>query len=242
MLNERKDIISAVIRSYKTGNEIIFANALPSIIEGIIHDLCLLIGEDENKLLREGLKYKLDKLLNVFDYELYYEYYCFQFRLFRNKVAHGGLKTIEVKELINLLLLDLHQICKLVFSTKLKLNQKMAVINKLNDPLSRTNFKDVLKYILLIEIDVPSFYKLESQIAEIEKTISSNEFWMFLEDEIELNGDSGNHSIHLILIMLKKHNSKLFGKKCKELFKKIQVEKFDQKKADYYINNLMENY
>lgn len=39
-----------------------FANAVPPIIEGIFHDLCIICGTTDNELLSEGFQEKLNRL------------------------------------------------------------------------------------------------------------------------------------------------------------------------------------
>jgi len=184
ILASKKEIIFEAINIYQNGSKIMFACAVPTIIEGILHDLCLLIGEKENDLLQKGFQYKLDKLNNIFGWELYYEYYSFRFRLIRNKVAHGRLTKIDVDELADLLLLDLHQICHLVQSDKLKLNHKRFVIDELNKNILCPNYKFLMEYILLEKEPVPSFYNLGVVVEKIEELILGDKFWEFLESEL----------------------------------------------------------
>lgn len=140
ILDERKEIIKETLDIYQNGSKIMFAMAVPSIIEGIFHDLCILIGEKENNLLKEGFQYKLDKLHGYLGTEMHYEYYSFRFRLFRNKVSHGRLSKTDVDELADLLLLDLYQICRLVYSDRLDMNHKRHVIDELNKNLVKPDW------------------------------------------------------------------------------------------------------
>jgi hypothetical protein len=239
LLDVRKEIISEALNIYDKGSKIMFANAVPTIIEGILHDLCILCGEDENELLQKGFQHKLDKLKGIFSYELYYEYYSFRFRLFRNKVAHGRLTKNDVDELSDLLLLDLYQICRLVNSSKLQLNQKRFVINELNNSNPKIDYKQVLEYLLLDKIEIPEFYKLTNEINTVEKIISSNEFWDFLEKEMDVSG-TNKHGIFTILKIIS--NRKPFDKRCTKLFKKAKIENVDKALADSYIKYLTKTY
>src|SRR5690606_27690447 len=154
ILDARKEILSETLNIYKTGSKVMFATAVPSIIEGIFHDLCILIGEKENDLLKEGFQYKLDKLHEYLDLDLHYEYYSFRFRLFRNKVSHGRLTKKDVDELADLLLLDLYQVCQLVSTDKLDLNHKRFVIHELNKNLKVPDYKYLMQYLLLDKVKI----------------------------------------------------------------------------------------
>lgn len=240
ILDKRKEIINETLNTYEHGAKIMFASAVPTIVEGIFHDLCLLIGEKENDLLQKGFQYKLDKLQNVFGFELYYEYYAFRFRLFRNKVAHGRLTTKDVDELADLLLLDLYQVCDLVKSDKLNLNHKRFVIDELNKNISKPDFNFLMQYLLLSKIEIPPFYKLELQIAEIEKLIDGNEFWEFLETEMDKGGEPVKHGIYLVVKIIS--SRKPFDKRCTKLFKKSGIDKADKEVANSYLKYLTRNF
>lgn len=240
LLDVRKEIISEALKTYETGTEIMFASAVPTIIEGILHDICVLVGEDENILLQKGFQYKLDRLQNVLGVELHYEYYSFRFRLFRNKVAHGRLTQADVDELADLLLLDLYHICKLVSSDKLKLNTKRFVIDELNNNIIKPDFKYLIQYLLLDKIEIPPFYKLEKKIDEVEKLIVGSEFWGFLEKELETGGEPVKHAIHLILKILS--SRKPFDKRCTKLFKKLGIKEADKELADHYFKYLISDF
>lgn len=239
ILDIRKEIISEALNTYENGAKIMFVNAVPTIIEGILHDICILIGEDENELLQKGFQHKLDRLKNVLSYELCYEYYSFRFRLFRNKVAHGRLTQSDVFELSDLLLLDLYDICKLVSSQKLKLNQKRFVIDEINKNVSTPDYKYVLEFLLLDKIEIPSFYNLDNQVSEVEKIIASSEFWEFIEKEME-GGDISKHGIYTILKIIS--SRKPFDKRCTSLFKKAGIKNVDKSLADNYLKYLTNNY
>jgi len=240
ILHYKKEIISEALDAYSNGAVIMFANAVPNIIEGILHDICLLSGEDNNVLLQQGFQYKLDKLHSIFKHELFYEYYAFRFRLFRNKVAHGRIGNNDINEIPDLLLLDLNHICKLVQSNKLKLNKKRSVISKLNDNSSEIDYNLVITYLLLDEIDIPSFYELEEQISEVEKLISSEEFWNYLEKEIDSGGENAKHGIYKVLkIVTKKYEN---CNNCIKLFRKLSIREYNQKFADNYLKHFLNDF
>jgi hypothetical protein len=240
ILDSRKEIIYETLNIYQHGAKIMFAVAVPTIIEGILHDLCLLVGEKENDLLKEGFQYKLDKLQSHFGWELYYEYYSFRFRLFRNKVSHGRLTKVDVDQLADLLLLDLYQVFKLVQSDKLHLNQKRFVIDELNKNLSKPDFKYLMQYLLLDKTEIPPFYGLDRQIEEVEKLIVGNDFWEFLETEMDRGGDPVKHGIYMVVKVIS--SRKPFDKRCTKIFKKAGIEKADKEIANHYLKYLTRDF
>ncbi|MGV3460239.1 MAG: hypothetical protein ACO1N9_07275 [Flavobacterium sp.] len=240
ILDGRKEIIEETLDIYQTGSKIMFATAVPSIIEGIFHDLCILVGEKENDLLREGFQYKLDKLHEHLGLDLHYEYYAFRFRLFRYKVSHGRLTKEDVAELADLLLLDLYQVCKLVSTDKLDLNHKRFVVYELNKDLVKPDYKYLMRYILLDKTEIPVFYGLEKQIEEVEKLIVGQEFWSFLDEEVKHGGDPVKHGIHIVVKAIS--NRKKGDKRCAEMFRKIGLKQSDKNIANNYLKYLTRDF
>lgn len=240
ILDERKEIIKETLDIYQDGSKIMFAMAVPSIIEGIFHDLCILIGEKENNLLKEGFQYKLEKLHGYLGTEMYYEYYSFRFRLFRNKVSHGRLSKTDVDELADLLLLDLYQICRLVYSDRLDMNHKRHVIDELNKNLLKPDYKYLMRYILWDEIEIPAFYNLEKQILEIEKLIIGNDFWNYLDEQVKDGGDPVKHGIHIVVQAISKRTKG--DKRCANMLRKIGLKKSDRKVANNYLQYLTRDF
>ena len=241
LLDVRSEIINEALNIYENGAKIMFANAVPTIIEGVFHDLCIEIGEDENELLQQGFQYKLDKLKDTLSYELYYEYYAFKFRLFRNKVAHGRLTVDDVNELSDLLLLDLFQVCKLVSSTKLPLTQKRFLIDTITSEEDKSaNYEKVLEYLILDDIEIPDFYNLEAQILEVEDVIASDKFWEYLDAQITDTNEVTRHGIAGILAIIKKKGA--YDDKCNSLFKKLRIGKVKKSLKDSYFKRLRNYY
>jgi len=236
ILHSKKEIILETLNIYDHGAKIMFAMAVPSIIEGIFHDLCVLIGEDENELLNEGFQQKVNRLQNVLDFDLHYEYYSFRFRIIRNKVSHGRLTKADVDELSDLMLLDLFDICKLVSSDKLDINRKRFLIDELGKTLDNPDYEFLMKYILLKDIKIPVFYKLEDQISKIEELIDKDGFWQFLDDQLINSAEFVKHGIYIVLTAIKK--SGVNTKKCVEFLKKLGIKKADKELANRYIRHL----
>lgn len=240
ILDMRKEIVDQVIDVYISGNKVMFAIAVPSIIEGIFHDLCILVGESENDLLKEGFQYKLNVLKDHFSWELHYEYYSFRFRLFRNKVSHGRLVQEDVDELADLLILDLYHVFTLVKSDKLQLNHKRFVIDQLNKNLLEPDYKYLMQYLLLEKVDIPSFYKLDKQIEEVEKLLAGDKFWEFLQEEIKDSGEPTRHGVQYIVQILAKR--KPFDSRCTKIFKKLGIGNADKEIAKNYLKLLTRDY
>lgn len=240
LLNNKREIIAESLALFETGPKIMFALAVPTIIEGIFHDLCILTGETDNDLLQHGLKYKLDKLHAVLGLTLHYEYYAFRFRLFRNKVAHGRVTKEDVDEVADLLLLDLHQVCGLALSDKFDMNHKLFVIDELNKNRTKADYKYLLQYLLLHKTEIPAYYKLKIQIENVEKMPTSDSFWQFLESELDTGADTIKHGIFYILQLLSKR--KPVDKRCALLFKKSGIKTSDNELANHYFKYLTRDF
>jgi hypothetical protein len=232
ILNIREDIVLEALNIYQNGAKIMFANAIPTIIEGIFHDLCILIGEDDNQLLNNGFQYKLEKLKNILGHEMCYEYYAFRFRLFRNKVAHGRMTKTDVEKMSDLLLLDLYHICKLVFSSKIELNKKLSLIEKINNNSTSPEYNDILKYILLDKIKIPSFYNLTDKLSVIDNIINSDVFWNFINEEFKKEDEITKHGIFSIVQILKKQKN--LNTQCTSFFKNANIKKKDTALVEKY--------
>jgi hypothetical protein len=149
ILSGKRDLITEALNAYTHGSKLMFASAVPTIIEGILHELCLLLGIDEHDLMqpKRGLQYKLNVLNDKLGIELNYEYYSFRFRIFRNKVAHGRLTKEDAHQIADMLLLDLRHICELVFSMKLPVNQKRFVIDELYKNVQQPDYNKLIEYV-----------------------------------------------------------------------------------------------
>lgn len=240
ILAEQQEVIRECVAMYAHGAKILFSMAVPPIIEGLLHELCLLIGESENELQKEGFQYKLDKLRPKLSWELHYEYYSFRFRLLRNKVSHGRLTKKDADALADLLLLDLYQVCQLVKSDRLDLNHKRFVVDELHKNLAKPDFKYLMEYLLLSQTKIPAFYHLEAQIAEVEKLVDSQQFWDFLEAELDGGGEHVQHGIHFVVKAISKRTPR--DKRCKDLFTKLGISKTNLEIASHYLRLLTRDY
>jgi len=238
VLAQRAETINEALFIYKQSAKIMFTSAAPTIIEGIFHDLCLMAGIPENELMQSssGFQFKLDKLNDLLGLPLSYEYYSFQFRLLRNKVAHGRLSKTDVNEMADLMLLDLLHVCKLVFNTKFGLNQKLFLIDELYKTREKPEYKYLLEYILLDKVKIPSFYELDEKMKAVEALIEDESFWSFLAGEIDKGGEHIQHGIFSILIMLSKRNPA--EQRTKALKKQIGLKKPKKELVDEFVKGL----
>jgi hypothetical protein len=114
------------------------------------------------------------------------------------------------------------------------------VVNELNESLTQPDFKYLLQYLLLNKVELPAYYQLDAQVAKIEQLINGEEFWHFLEAEIDRGGE---HVQHGILIILQKLSArKPFDVRCTRLFKKLGFSKADRAVADQYLKYLTRDY
>ena len=238
LLAKRTEAINEALFVYNSSAKFIFTSAVPTIIEGIFHDLCLLAGITENDLMQSGhgFQFKLDQLNDVLGVYLSYEYYSFQFRLIRNKIAHGRLTKKDVSEMGDLMLLDLLHACKLVFNMKFELNQKLFLIDELYKTKSKPEYKYLLEFVLLNKTDIPTYYKLEEKLNEIDLLIINDDFFEFLESEIIKDIDNIKHGIFSILVILKKKFPE--DPRFEKLIKKTGLKKVNKGLANEYIKNL----
>lgn len=240
VLHPKKELIREALSIYSSGNKIMFANAIPTIIEGILHDLCLEVGVPERDLLTEGFQYKLNKLNPILGLDLHYEYYSFRFRLFRNKVAHGRLTKADSDELADLLLLDLFDACKIPRSMKLKVNQKRFVTEELNKEIAKPNWNDLIQYIFLENVAIPEFYHLDDKIARVEGLITEQLFWDYLEKLLADPDEETAHGLFKLQKILSRR--KPHDNRCIKIKKLTGVDKLDSILADKYIRNMTSYY
>lgn len=239
ILQQISDVLLETFAMYNNGFKIGFCNIVPSIIEGIIHELCLIELFDENELLNDGFQQKLNKLKEKLGAELFYEYYSFDFRLFRNKVSHGRLDSINWDDQSHLLLLDLYHVCQLVKSDKLQLNIKIGIVNYLYDNIAEPNYKYLMKYFLLDKVPIPDFYGLEEKIADIENLAAKDGFWEFFHQEIEKDRIPASNGIWMVIIPIK--NKKIAVEKCVRLLQEIKVKHRSKDMADQYFAKAFHN-
>jgi hypothetical protein len=241
ILSGKRELITEVLNAYANGSKLMFASAVPTIIEGILHELCLLVGISEHDLMqpKRGFQYKLDVLNDKLGIELNYEYYSFRFRIFRNKVAHGRLTIEDAHEIADMLLLDLRHICELVFSMKLPVNQKRFVIEELFKNLQQPDYNKLIEYVFRYKEFIPEFYDLTQQQAAVDQLILSDGFWDFILEKIQSEGESWRHALVKMAGIL---NVIAPDKKWKQIYKKTGLNKAKKEYVDELLKYLHDPY
>lgn len=236
-LNDKKELILSLLELYENKQYFMFITAAPSIIEGIFYDLCILFNIAPEELFGKGLSYKLGKLKDCFNsFELFYVYYFYNFRIIRNRVAHGKLLDNNIEW--HYLLLDLLHVSQLLFKCEIPSNLKILLIVKIHESINNNCnkylFDYMLKYIDLYDVKIDGFYKLDSEMKFIDDYIN-NKFLDIISDKVEnIINDSyfdikNNELIHVIYeimpILLKNNN--FYKNKCKCILSKIKFKKID---------------
>jgi hypothetical protein len=214
-----------------------FSSACFLIVEGLLHDVCLQLGIPEADILGAGFQSKLDKIYNVYKADIHYPYYSFMFRLLRNQVVHGTAKSEELKEVADLLLLDLLDMAKITKSKKIPLNAKIyCLTHALENGSDKYAF--LTGYLCLDDIVVPDFYDIREASGNVLRILETDEFWSYVDDLLESRfsdyTEIGNH----LLKKIKNLRIGTLDKRCVERFRthnKIK-DKFDR---DSYLNMLM---
>lgn len=235
ILNERKGLIEEALKTYSKGSKIMFVNTVPSIIEGIFHDLCLLNGEDDNELIRHGLQVKLNRLKDTMGHHLHYEYFSFRFRLFRNKAAHGRLKMEDVNEYADFMLLDLYDVTGMVTIDAFDLNKKINLLRTIPLKADVDKAPLVLKYLLLNAVSVPEFYQLKANAVAISEYMITPGFWNYLDAQLDRKGEAIDGILYIVQILKKMG---VDDASCKRLYTKIGKHKIDEQKKELYFKYL----
>ena len=236
ILAPKSELIREALDTYESGSKTMFANVVPTIIEGIFHGLCMEDKIDERELMGKGFQAKLDLLHPILGQEMYYEYYAFEFRLFRNKVAHGRMTKLDGDRLADMLLLDLYHACKLTSSNKLKVHQKAFLVAELEKSLSNPDYHCLVEYLFLGDVAIPEFYKLVTQVGKVEAIASSAEFMSFLEDQ----GKNGNEETRHAVFKLTKRilrRRKVHHEQCARIERLTGLKSFDETLVTGYLRN-----
>lgn len=240
LLDNRKEIIKEAIETFKIGKKIIFANAIPSIIEGILYDLCIALGDTVEELSKtgKGFQYKLDRLNKAFGGYSFYEYYSFNFRILRNKVAHGNLTKLDNEGSADLMLLDLLHICELVVSSSLPINTIVSLTKDASLANIDNNYRHLFELLMVKNEQAPKFYNLEVESKNIEEILKSDDFWSFLRKELEKNDETTRHGVQKILLKIKEKKDPFLDEKCKPLFQLTKGLKTNELLVEDYISSL----
>ncbi len=213
LFKERMVFVQEALDLYTSKHYVLFVNAIPSFIEGIFGDLCLLCGIDEEKLQGEGFQKKLDELSKIIIRGFDYKYYSFSFRLLRNAVSHGRTIQEDVEHQANLLLLDVYDLLIITKSEFIPLNQYLRRVSNYD-----TSANDFAKYGCMMEMllygptssdEHLAFYGVDdSKLESIFIQSQTNEFWDFIDGQIKAWDDDTISGVANALHEIKKRYPK----------------------------------
>lgn len=237
IFNSRKEFIHEALDLYENGKFILFVNSIPSFIEGVFHDICLLFGYSENELQGDSFQAKLDKLQEHLGWELHYEYYSFSFRLLRNRISHGKLTPIDVAEYADLLLLDIAHMFSMVNSMKIPLNNNLFLIHEIETNVTNLDYHYLLDYLIQKKEPIPDFYGITPErLEKINSVVLTPDFWAFIENEKRNMYEAKKHG--LLIIMQKIRSIYPDNEESKALLKELKLKKAERYIADPYLEQL----
>lgn len=181
IIGKRRDVLSAIISHYRNDDYVSVVNMLPMQIEGIFHDICTELGIDESRLDISSINEKLRMLKDSINNFIYFEYYSFKFPIIRNIVAHGKLIEANIEQEAIMLMLDLLPVCDMAVSDEIPIFRKIKLLNKVlcND------YESLIDYMNLHDVAIPDFYDLADDIQAAESKLSSDDFWIYLRNEVK---------------------------------------------------------
>ncbi len=212
-LTFRKQILEEALTAYNT-SKYLFCSVIPLQVEGIFYDYCLELGIPEESIKSVSLSEKLDLITKNNPQYSNFEYYTFRFPLMRNKVAHGKLIEENIEHLADYLMLDLYDVCSMMNSFALPVNQAINIIKVVKDNLE--DKKGFVRYALFYNVQIPAFYGLEKEIGQIREKIYERPFWDFLH-ELAL-GDSQALKIGVLKIVKDLDKAEINKSWCKEFY------------------------
>ena len=236
IIAKRKEILLEILEHYKNKHFISVVYMLPMQIEGIFHDICVEIGVKESALDISSLNEKLRKIQENFKYFIYFEYYSFLFPIIRNSVAHGKIINDNYEETAIMLMLDLLPVCELSSSEKIPINGKKILLDK----AINNDFKALVEYLNLMDIDIPEFYQLSDKFKVIEEKYKSVEFWNYLRNEVKKQKTENINQTEIMRFIRKLHGKKLCKEQSDLFFKEIHNLIEEIKKAEFESNKLSE--
>jgi hypothetical protein len=179
--NKRQELISEALATYEIGNYILFSSACFLIVEGVLHDVCLQLGIPDTDILGAGFQEKINKIHENYKLDIDYQYYSFKFRLLRNEVVHGTAKPDELREIADLLLLDLVDMIEVTKSNRILFNAKLFFLHS-GIQNTADKYEYVAGYIILSDIKIPysNDYTKESH-SKIIAILQEEPFWEYVD-------------------------------------------------------------
>jgi hypothetical protein len=178
---KRNELIKEALEIYENRKYILFSSACFLIVEGILHDICLQLGIPDNDILGAGFQEKINKIHENYNINIDYQYYSFKFRLLRNEVVHGTAKPEELREIADLLLLDLVDMIEITKSNRILFNAKLLFL-KAGLQKSADRFEYIAGYIILSDIKIPYSNQYLSESHDVILSILQEEvFWNYVD-------------------------------------------------------------
>jgi len=106
---------------------------------------------------------KLDALVRDTPVHIDYVYYAFKFPILRNRIAHGHMLRVDVRQAAHLLLLDLYDCCRIVREHPGAPNALVELLRRVKPDLA--TFADVVEF---VSFGHPVF---EAALLWVEKTL-----------------------------------------------------------------------
>lgn len=179
LLCVRKEILEEGISQYQNGKYQVASSILALQIEGLIRDVLVLLGEDEEKMYASSLTEKAEKLDRHETGFYAYEYYAFRFPVFRNEIAHGDAHKTQREDCVKLML-DFCALCRYVArDEKIPTNHIIELIAKATE--GNCDVKTIVEYatysVVNKDVTLPDFYKLKTKVDVVRNRITSVQFW-----------------------------------------------------------------
>ena len=220
VFEKKLDVFDEALQAYQDGKHISFACTAVVLIEGIFHEMCLLLGIDENTLLETGFGGKVEFLSEKLGHEFDYAYYKFRFRLLRNKIAHGLFHGEEITELSSLILLDLSDAAEFTHTMSLDINFRRFLLHETLTNTTNERFLYLAGYFFMESTEIPGFYKLQKDHQKAKRMFRTNAFWNFIDNKISKGGETKNLAC-AILKSVMELNLPSLKPKCIKIFKTI---------------------
>ncbi|WP_426492415.1 hypothetical protein [Hymenobacter sp. 102] len=233
VFSKRVRLVEEALLAYESGNNLAFSSMCFVIVEGVFHDLCILLGESENDILGKGFQEKVNLLYEKHELYFHYEYYSFVFRILRNKVAHGVAEATELNEVADFLLLDLYDVIELSKSKRIPMNQKHYMLYSVLSTPKFKNYEYVVGAVILKDIEMPDFFDTSDADALIVSAIQEEEFWVYLDGLFTSRFDYDKGIAMEVLKRLKRFELPVVNEKCKEMFRNYHDVKIKFDKEQY---------
>lgn len=183
-LAARKPIVDELLGLRAQGRHAVFCQAVPSLIEGILDQIYVDAGVAAE---RGELAAKLEKVART-GVLLELPYYLSDFRVLRNRVAHGRLVAEDERERISaLLLLDLMDVVEMTLDEALPVNAAVAAVRDAGPSHCHDERAAVALLNYARTVDgaasdprLPAFYQLGPAVDALLDRMRSPGFWSWL--------------------------------------------------------------